>query len=381
MCRKIFLVLLFFFLLIVFFIVRFYLSASAMQPAKDISIPEIDEVNNVEEIAKAFVDYPMTRGLSIGVYDKGEVQYYNYGQISKKDKEAPTEESIFEIASISKTFTGALLAQMVQEGKVNYEDPISKYLPEELTNWPDSLSITLEELATHYSGFPRLPENHIIHMVRNMKDPYKSYKQKHLEEYLKTYTPKSKSLRKADYSNLGMGLLGDILAQVEGTDYPSLLKDKILDPLGMTNSYSGFDKEKNQIKGHNGKGKTTPAWKKNILHGSGAIRSTIEDLIKYAVANLENEGAFAEAHRPRKTWDETKDIGLAWITIHSKKLNRDILFHNGGSGGFRSSLYIDKANQRAIVVLNNTIQDVDAIGLRILQLLDKKSPPVEIIDS
>jgi len=358
--------------------VRFILAAGAMKVADDLKIPPIDEVNSIDDIAEAFIAHPLTKGLSIGVYDNGKINYYNYGVQSKSKDGPPSEGSIYEIASISKTFTGTLLAMMVQEGKVKYDDPISKYLDKDLVNWPDSLAITLEELATHSSGFPKLPTNAIVKSLLNLKDPYKNYKPKHLNNFLKTYTPKPKDKRTKEYSNLGMGLLGNILADVEGTDFNSLVENKILKPLVMNDSYSSYNKSKTQIKGHNGKAKTTPPWRGTTLAGAGSIRSNAQDMMKYIQANLETEGPYAEAHKIRGEFDENRDIGLAWIIIHPKKYDGDLLFHNGGSGGFRTALYIDKAKKRGVIVLNNTIQGVDAIGSRIMQLLAKKDAPSEM---
>lgn len=132
-------------------------------------------------------------------------------------------------------------------------------MPDEVVNWSDSLSITLEELATHQSGFPRLASNYLKRILLNMDNPYKNYSINDLYDYLKSYTPKPKYERKVDYSNLGMGLLGYILAQVNNTSYHELMQTKLTKPLDMNNTYANFI-ENHQITGHNGFGKPTSAW-------------------------------------------------------------------------------------------------------------------------
>lgn len=351
---------------------QFFVNVFAMQQAKDIEVPAIENITSINDIVQAYVNDETTKALSIGIYDNGKTTYYNYGICSDENPVPPDNQTIYEIGSITKTFTTAALVQLVEEGKVKYEDQIAKYLPKEVVNWGDSVAITLEELATHQSGLPRLPNNMIKHMLLNMDNPYKKYGEQNLYDFLKSYTPELKDQRKVAYSNLGMGLLGYILAQVSNISYNELIQTKITKPLGMANTYADFIDEK-QVTGHNGYGKPTSAWELKALKGAGSIRSNTADLMKYMIANIQSKFPFEETHHFKADFDEKTKIGLAWLTIYPKDTNLELLFHNGGTGGFRSTLLFSKETQQGVVVLSNGIHSVDAIGIRIMEFLEKQS--------
>ncbi len=360
-------------------IYQFRSGAKAMQEAKGIVIPKVEEVASIDDIVKNYINHDLTKGLSIGVYDSGQVTYHNYGIRSDDHPVPPTHQSVYEIASITKTFTAAILAQMVSEGKVSYDDPVSMYLPEKVVHWSDSLSMTLEELATHKSGLPSLPYNHILKAFYHMDNPYNNYTEDDLYSFFTYFEPVAKQNRKVEYSNLGAGLLGNILAQVAGVSYSELVDRYMLNPLGMNDSYVGY-REGHQMTGYNGYGAVTPAWESQTLQGAGSIRATTEDLMKYLTANVNAEQPYAETHQSRADFDGfgagTK-IGLAWLTIYPKDSDLELVFHNGGSGGFKSALFFSKKTDQGVVVLANSIQSVDAIGLRIMEYLDNQSEIVQ----
>lgn len=351
---------------------QFFVNVFAMQQAKDIEVPAIENITSINDIVQAYVNDESTKALSIGIYDNGKTTYHNYGICSDKNPVPPDNQTIYEIGSITKTFTTAALVQLVEEGKVEYDDPIAKYLPKDVVNWGDSVAITLEELATHQSGLPRLPNNMIKHTLLNMDNPYKNYDDQDLYDFLKSYTPTPKDQRKVDYSNLGMGLLGHILAEVSNISYNELIKTKITKPLGMDDTYADFI-DKKQVTGHNGYGKPTSEWELNALKGAGSIRSNTADLVKYMIVNLQSKFPFEETHNFKADFDEKTKIGLAWLTIFPKDTNLELLFHNGGTGGFRSTMLFSKEKQQGVVALSNGFHSVDAIGIRIMELLQKQS--------
>lgn len=339
----------------------------------DIEIPPIEKVSSIDDIVQPFINNEATHSLSIGVYNKGNIQYYNYGTCSEKNPAVPTEKSIYEIGSITKTFTATVLAQMVKEGEVILSDPISKYLPKGVfTYTSDSLSITLEELATHTSGLPRLASNGIMKSIINLKNPYKSYSLGDLHDFLSEYEPTSKTNRKPEYSNLGFGLLGSILSKVDNLTYEKMVEQRIFNPLSMSNSFVDR-KGKNMQTGHNGKGKPTSAWDFQSMAGAGAIRSCTHDMMQYLITNLnsEKENPFNVTHIPRKTFRAQDKIGLAWILKPTKYPEETRIFHNGGTGGFRSSMMMIKERETGVIILSNSTQDVDSMCLRIMEFLEK----------
>ena len=360
-------VLLYIFLAILFLAVASF--AYAYKKLKQsIQIPPLTEITAVTDIVKPYVDNEMTKGLSIGVYKDGKIEFYNYGICSDENPVLPTENTIYEIGSITKTFTGAVLAEMVTEGKVKYEDPIAKFLPDSVCNWSPEKAITLEELSTHTSGLPRLPDNLTKHFLADLDNPYKNYSTEDMYAFLKKYPSKSKSARKSEYSNLGVGLLGHILAKVDEKSYEAMVTDRIFNPLKMDNSSIAIT-EGQLVQGHDALGYPTSQSDFQAMAGAGAIRSSIADMMKYLVANLSNKKPYADTHNPRKDMSSFQKIGLAWIS--QKNDDMKITWHNGRTGGFCTFMGFSKDKNVGVIVMANSTQSVDVIGIRLLQFLIK----------
>ena len=353
------------------FIYWFVNNIAAMQDS-EISIPKVEFAQSITDFIEPYIDHEMTKGISIGIYNKGQISFQNYGICSDKNPIPPTNQAIYEIGSITKTFTTAVLAQMVQEGKVNYSDPMSKYLPKGITNWStDTVSITLEELATHHSGLPRLADNKIVKRLLHLDNPYKNYTMDDLYEFLKSYTPKPEAQREVVYSNLGMGILGNILASIDQTSYEEMIRKRILQPLNMTNTFIDAS-NKTMITGHNGFGQPTSPWDLPTYAGAGALRSNTEDMMKYLIANIQDKAPFSETHAPRATYEDGAEIGLAWGIRKYNDGDLILRSHSGGTGGFRTSIVFSKEQQIGIIVMSNAIQDVSKIAVRSLQFLEKE---------
>lgn len=333
---------------------------------QNIPVPPLTEVSSVADIVQPYMDNKMTKGLSIGTIKNGKIEFYNFGVCSDKKPEKPTEKSIYEIGSITKTFTGTVLADMVAEGKLSFDDPIAKFLPADVCNWSTEKAITLEELSTHTSGLPRLPNNLTKNFFADMDNPYKNYAAEDLYEFLRQYEPKEKSARKSEYSNLGVGLLGHILATIDGKSYEEILQTRIFQPLEMENTTIEIA-EGQLIQGHDAIGEPTSQWDFQAIAGAGAIRSSTEDMLKYLMANLSEKEPYLTAHTPRTNMSDFQKIGLGWIS----QKNGDLAFtwHNGGTGGFTSFTGFSKDNNIGVIVLANSVQGVDKIGVRVLEFL------------
>ena len=335
---------------------------------QNIKIPPLTEVTSIADIVQPYIDNEMTKGLSIGTYRDGKIEFYNYGICSEENQVKPTENSVYEIGSITKTFTAAVLADMVAEGKVNYTDPISKFLPDSVCNWSNDKSITLEELSTHTSGLPRVPKNLTENFLSDIDNPYQNYSFEKMYTFLKTYTPKPKTNREVAYSNLGTGLLGHILAIIDEQSYEAMMKNRVFEPLNMNNSTITVEKGQ-LIQGHDGLGYPVSQWNFQALAGAGAIRSSTADMMKYLVANILEQQPYSETHLPRKEMSEFQKTGLAWVIQKNKNL--DFIWHNGGTGGYRTFMGFSKNENVGVVVLANSVQGVDAVGIRTLQFLAK----------
>lgn len=312
--------------------------------------------------------------LSIAIIKGGKPSYYGVKIENDTLFSVENQDQVFEIGSISKVFTATLLADLNLEGKLNLNDPASKYLPWKLNN---TAEFTLQQLSNHSSGLPRLPDNLVLSEV-DMSNPYKDYG----EEKLRIYLTEQLELKqdpglKFDYSNLGVGLLGYILTKIDSSSYEEMLQSRITQPLQMKSTTVKREKVMNRIvKGLNVEGEETPNWDLNVLEGAGAILSSTQDLTKFALAQF-NPDNQKIALTQKKTFSITpyeKAIGLGWM-IENKK-NGKWLWHGGGTGGYASSLTLDIERKNAIIILSNVsgfsekVANISNLGSRLLEMIE-----------
>ena len=278
------------------------------------------------------------------------------GGVVRRGGAAPIlDNTVFEIGSVTKVFTGTLLAQMVLRGDVALDDPVAKLLP----GWiiPDfgGKAITLLDLATQSSGLPRLPTNLA---PADPTDPYADYTDAALKQFLAGYKLTRAPGAMYEYSNLAMGLLGRALAAKRGMSYEGLLRKEILVPLGMNDTRVAEDSawKSREAIGHDSLFSPVHAWHFDALQSAGALRSTMPDMLRFAEALRDTTRgplarAIAFAVQPRRAIRGADSIGLAWQ--HSRMNGRDIVWHNGATAGFRTWLSGDLAAKRAVVVTTN----------------------------
>ena len=324
----------------------------------------------VRAILKERVDSGRSSGLVVGLLDENGRRVVAYGNAGAADK--PLDgNSVFEIGSVTKVFTAALLAEMVRRGEVKLEDPVSKYLPETV-RMParGGRQITLLDLATQTSGLPRLPGNLA---PKNPGKPYADYTVEHMYEFLSRYELPRDIGEKYEYSNLGMGLLGHALARRAGMGYEELLTKRILVPLDMKDTVITLSAAARArvAPGHDAGGPAVPNWDMPTLPGAGALRSTANDMLKFLAANLDAgaaplPSALRETHRVRRPTEmPSLDIGLAWHVFH--RFGIDLVWHNGGTGGYHSWIGFVAARRAGVVVLSNSSPDIDDIGLHLVE--------------
>ena len=223
-------------------------------------------------------------GIVVGVIDADGRRVVADGALD--DKKPLNGDTLFEIGSISKVFTSLLLADAVQRGEVALTDPVAKFLPADVkVSERGGKKITLQDLATHTSGLPRLPGNLLPADAAN---PYADYTAKQLYEFLATYKLPRDIGSQYEYSNLGGGFLGHALARRAGTSYETLLRNRITAPLGLkstTITLSDALKQRLAV-GHDESGKRASNWDPGVLEGMYAIRSTANDLLEFLSAEL-----------------------------------------------------------------------------------------------
>jgi serine-type D-Ala-D-Ala carboxypeptidase/endopeptidase len=282
---------------------------------------------------------------------------------------------------VTKVFTSLALADMSDEGLVRLDDPVQRYLPAEVNVASRSgREINLEDLATRTSGLPRIPANLLVLALANPGDPYAKYKQKDLYDFLKTWKPSRDIGSKFEYSNLGAGLLGHALSRRAGVDYGQLIATRISQPLGMgdTTVKLSEEQERRLATPYTTGGKPASRWTLDVMAGAGALHGTADDLLIFLSAEMGIKEtklgrAMEDTQKPRRDTDQKGvQIGLAWIEMKPPKTDQVFVWHNGGTGGYRSFVGFVKATKTGVVVLSNSDASVDSIGFQMLRLLNKK---------
>jgi CubicO group peptidase (beta-lactamase class C family) len=309
--------------------------------------------------------------IVVAVVDEKGTKFFSYGKTAKQANASDSNENtVFEIGSISKVFTGVLLAEAVKRGEVKLEDPISKYLPKGVrTPTYNGKGITLLNLTWHTSGLPFKPDNL---NPRNPENPWADYTAQRLYEFLGRYElkrelPSDFDYSRFQYSNLGVGLLGHILSLRANTSYENLVKTRILRPLGMNDTAITLTPEMKArlAVAYNADGDETSNWDIPVLEGCGAMRSTASDMAKFISANLGfTTTSDVALHEARKlTWNEG---AIVEGKLGFDKKKNHLLFHGGSTGGYISFVVIDTVQKRGIFVASNSQDSVEDIGFHFI---------------
>ena len=334
-------------------------------PLKDLKGVLDQELKPVLE--HGLLSKPTGGGLVIGVLDHGERRIFTYG--------TARPDSIFEIGSITKTFTGLILAQMVVQKKVSLSEPVRSLLPPDFAGPRSPPEITLLELATHHSGLPRDPDNL---EPENLSNPYVDYDARHLSQFLTKHglarPPRAKFL----YSNLGFGLLGYALSLRAGVSYARLVQTEITGPLHMHDTLVTMSpaQRKRLIQGYGALFNRAEPMDFDVFGGAGALKSTASDMLTYLDANLHPEkyaagaapgspaatlpAAMALDHEPRADAGAGGKMALAW-GINPKPYSLD---HDGATYGNVSVAHFYPDQDWAVIVLNNRADPTDPLPVR-----------------
>jgi CubicO group peptidase (beta-lactamase class C family) len=343
-----------------------------------------DDASAIATEVKAFLKDKPSLGLVVGITRPSGRRTYGYGTVTLAGKEQlPAEDTIFEIGSVSKAFTGTLLAELVRSGTVRLDDPVQKYLP---ADWKvprrDDRDITLLQLATHTSSLPVQPPliGFLALTTKDPANPYATFDQARLKQTLKEVKLSRPIGSKFEYSNLGVGLLGHALAQAaKAPNYETLLVERLAQPLGLVDTRLQLSTTQvgRFASGYTKEGKPTSCWTFATLEACGGIRSTAHDLLMLIDAALgRKKTALTESLKmAREPWRETgrrgECVGLCWFQQHGPSGNGTMIWHNGGTGGFRSFLAFVPEKGVGVVVLTNADHPVDALGIAIVKHLEK----------
>lgn len=305
-------------------------------------------------------------GIVVSSYDSASQKIVTYGRSGASNDRALDGDTVFEIGSITKVFTSLLLTEMVTRSEVALDDPVSKYLPDNV-KMPsrNGKQITFLDLATYTSGLPRIPDG-----IPSFGDnPYASYTVEQLYSFLSNHVLRFEPGTHYEYSNLGFGLLGHVLALRANASYEDLVVSRICTPLGLEDtriSLTGSMRER-LAQGHQSILKATSNWDLPTLAGAGALRSTSNDLVKFMrAACLSDAGAplrpaFDLLLQTRRATDKPNEmVGLGWFARTGN--DDEIVWKDGETGGYASFVGFSTRRRAGAVVLSNSTNIIDDIG-------------------
>jgi len=292
------------------------------------------------------------------------------------DGDEPDGSTLFEIGSITKAFTGVLLADMHLRGEVSLEDPLSAYLPAPRPAWRHR-EPTLLELATHRSALPNTPSpmgrRELVYSIGlGTTDPWAATTDADYARLVTCESPRRAPGGRIRYSSMAVGLLGDALAAQARTSYEELLKDRILKPLrmGATAVTSGPDWSAKLIGGHSRRGRPRPPIE-DLMPAAGSLRSNADDMLRFLTACLapptQPPGpALALAQQPQARLGKRLEIGFCWL-LSTPPRSPKILWHNGGTWGFRSFAGFAPEVESGVILMANTARSVDRLGFKLIE--------------
>jgi CubicO group peptidase (beta-lactamase class C family) len=317
-------------------------------------------------------------GLIVALVDREHTGYAAFGKTALTGGETVTQRTVWEIGSITKVFTSLALADMVVRGEVGLDDPIQRYLPAGVSA-PErnGKPITLRLLAAQRSGLPRMPGNFA---PRDPGNPYVDYDSTRMFSFLGGYALTRDPGAQYEYSNLGVGLLGTLLARKDGVSWEAMLQRRVLGPLGMSSTMVRLtpDAEARLARGSAG-GQPASNWDLDAFAGAGALRSTAEDMVRFLTAAMglrstPLDSAFRLSEQPQfDAGSPAMRIGLGWHLL--QRPDHQIVWHNGGTGGYRSFAGFDPVRKLGVVVLGNSTVGVDDIGFHLLDSTMALSKP------
>lgn len=345
-------------LLLPLFFAPFIYNAQTKNIATDNRLTtELDKM--VQKEALTYMQDPSRVGLSIGVFKDGKSYFYNYGTTEIGKSELPTSQSVYEIASITKTFTGTLLAHAFVDGKIKMDDDIRKYLDGNYSNLEfEKHPITIGNLTNHSSGLPQfLPDQSetfkkpMDSVAAALSDFYKNYSKKKFYEDLHQAKIDFAPGTEYRYSNVGTQITGDILEKVYQKSYKDLLSEYITKPLKMNQTIIGMNSAQ-LLTCYNEKGKVMPRNFTTIFAPAGGIMSTTGDLVKYIRYHLDENNKYVKSSHTPLVKNDGDAIGLYW-RVHTYEDGTQTVYHTGGTFGFSSVLQVYPSKNMGVVVLSN----------------------------
>lgn len=340
-----------------------YLSDNKLQTAQDTLI---------NSLVKSYMQSPYNCGISIAFRKNEQNHFYNYGETARNSNTASTVNSVYELGSMSSTFTGLLLAKALTEKKLTLEDDIRDYLP---GKYPNLIFygkvIRIKHLINHCAALPLFPANMKTQVDYDSLNPYKNYSKEMVLAYLKTIQLSSEPGAAYHYSAMGIAMLGMILENIYKLSFDALVEQKILKPLDL--STTGLHLTEAQMalltKGYNKNGNATPHWDLNLFAAAAGLNSSSQDVLTYLNYNLqEPDTACRLAHQISQVNGEKMAYG--WFVKKTKQGNT-MYWHSAATFGYTGFSAFMKEKNCSLVVLANSATNVEYIAIALLNYLQK----------
>ncbi len=311
----------------------------------------------------------------VAVSKNGTTKFYAYGQESET---LPTEKNVYEIGSVTKTFTGLLIAREVKAGTIKLDVPVTQYMDpaNAIKLEKNGKAVTLKQLLTHTSGLPENPpsiEKGLTAGTLDPENPAKNYSRNDLIADMKSVTLQSDPGQKYAYSNFGYAILGEVLKVVTKKTFSENVQS-LNTQLGLSDTGITLtsDQQSRAVKGHNeDTGKEVPAWEMGEAASAGALRSTAQDMIKYINAYITSAPTtlpLKETHAPLFNLDNTQQVGYAWNRVGTAAPYA--VWHNGETNGQRCFVGFFEDTKAGVVILSDraegTTDQLDVVGLTLL---------------
>jgi len=334
----------------------------------------------VDPQVKPYIDSDIVDGLAVGIVYEGRTHVFGYGTVG--GGAAPDGNTVYEIGSVTKVFTGILLADAVVRGRVGLDQPVQGLLPDGVTMPErDDVPVQLVHLSTHVSGLPRMPSNF---NPADANNPYADYTSALLYEFLSNHRMRRAPGVRYEYSNLAVALLGQVLALEAGTSYEQLLRERLTGPLGMKDTAIQRTPamQKRLAPGHFADGTPSSNWDLDVFAPAGAIKSTANDMVRFIQAQLDPpdgktgraiEMAYAVQQQPIDGGGFA--ICLGWHVARDGRTR----WHNGETGGYHSEVLVNRVLGVGVVVLSSTASgEVDVLAESLIRMLAGANVPPRV---
>jgi len=324
---------------------------------------------HIDQVAMELLNDSLINALSIGIYYKGESLTKHYGELDKLKNNKPTDETIYEIASVTKTFIGNLIAQAENENQLSLEDDIRKYLNHPFKNLEyQGKPIRIKHLLTHTSELPRFLPESINELFENASEdlPFQiaaienGYSKTKFLEDLENVSINSVPGTRFSYSNADTELAANILETIYGKSIDEILEEKIFSRNNMPDTKINLSK--NQIirlaNGYEKNGKRAPQMTTKLWGASGGGKSTIIDVINYIKLQLDQTNVIIQKTQQSLYdkeviyGDPKNKIGYYWVLNQDEEFGKSIS-HHGGAFGSQNWLVIYPEQDLGISIITN----------------------------